>query len=55
MELETVVNYRSPEILWANPDVQIFLLINGKGFQIKKNEKFDDLNMPDASELKEKL
>lgn len=35
--------------------VQIFLLINGKGFQIKKNEKFDDLNMPDASELKEKL
>ena len=55
MELETVVNYRSPEILWANPDVQIFLLINGKGFQIIKNEKFDDLNMPDASELKEKL
>lgn len=41
--------------MWANPDRPNIFIDKREGFQIKKNEKFDDLNMPDASELKEKL
>ena len=51
MELETVLNYRSPEIIWANPDrPNIFIDKRESLANNKKIEKFDDLIMPVAFE-----
>ena len=54
-ELENVLNYNNPDIVWANPDrPNIYIKIEKKLPNINKIEKYDDLIMPVANELKEK-
>jgi superfamily II DNA helicase RecQ len=54
--LENVLNYNSPDIVWANIDrPNIYIMIEKKLPNINKIEKYDDMIMPVANELKEKL
>jgi superfamily II DNA helicase RecQ len=55
--LENVLNYNNPDIVWANPDrSNIYIKIEKKTPQYKKKlEKYDDLIMPVANELKKRL
>ena len=54
--LENVLNYNSPDIVWANLDrPNIYIMIEKELPNINKIEKYDDMIMPVANELKEKL